>query len=137
MPEILGQTDSMGLPGAIGGRCAARGACPTSLAADDPPVRQATPRVPRSDCAHDVMTFGHKTWRGAEVQEGARWRNSVSLYKTVPGGRYHKTDRWFFWTGKMLCGVKSEGRPADCVRINRDQLDSWDICQDCAGRKGF
>jgi hypothetical protein len=77
------------------------------------------------------------TWKGAEIQEGAHWRNSVSLYKVFRGGSYHKTSRWFFWTGKMLCGAKTEGIPADYIRVSRNDLGSWDVCRECAGRRGF
>jgi hypothetical protein len=83
------------------------------------------------------MIFRDTTWKGAEVQDGSHWRNSVALYQVSQGGSYHKPSRWFFWSGRMLCGVKYQGSPADYVRVSRDDLGSWSVCEDCAGRKGF
>jgi hypothetical protein len=83
------------------------------------------------------MIFRDTTWKGAQIQPGSRWRNSVALYQVSQGGSYHKTSRRFLFTGRMSCGVKYEGRPADYVRVSRDDLGSWSVCEDCAARTGF
>lgn len=83
------------------------------------------------------MIFRDTTWKGARIEDGSGWRNSVALYQVSHGGAYHKTSRWFLWTRRMLCGLKHDGAPADYVRVSRDDLGSWSVCEDCARRSQF
>jgi hypothetical protein len=88
------------------------------------------------------MLFRDTTWKGARIQEGSKWRNSVALYQVVHEGPYHKLSRAFFFTGRMLCGEHTQGIPADYIRVSRDRLDQWPLdqwplCDECAAHKRF
>lgn len=77
------------------------------------------------------------TWKGARIEPGSTRRNGVQLYRPTFEGVYHKQSRWFLWNRRMLCGLKHDGPPNDCVRINRADLESWSVCEACLAHKEF
>ena len=83
------------------------------------------------------MLFRDTTWKGARIDEGSRWRNSIALYRIPGSPNYHKTTKWFGFTGRMLCGARYQGAPSDYVRVSRNDLDAWPVCETCAHHKGF
>jgi hypothetical protein len=84
-----------------------------------------------------AMMFRDTTWKGARKQPDAGWRNSVALYQIHFDEPYHKLSRWFLWNRRTLCGVQHHFGPNDYVLVNRNHLDRWRVCPECARQKGF